>query len=142
MPRAVIDTNVFVSGIIGSSYPTQITQAWRKGKFILVISIPIIEEISEVLRRPEIKKFIRLTPGKIKAIIKALKTRAYIAPTEIKVDVIEADPADNKFLACALEGFADYIITGDKKHLLPLKNFYGIKIISPKEFVTKVLSIH
>jgi len=138
--RAVIDTNVFVSGVIGSSYPVQIIQAWRKGEFVLVISIPIIKEISEVLRRPEIKKFIRLKPTEIRKIIKALKTRTYIAPTEIKVNVIETDPADNKFLACALEGLADYLVTGDKKHLLPLKTFFEIKIISPKEFVTKVLS--
>lgn len=121
------------------TYP--IIQAWRKGKFILVTSIPIIEEISEVLRRPEIKKFIRLTPTEIRKIIKALKTRAYITPAEIKVNVIETDPTDNKFLACALEGLADYIVTGDKKHILPLKNYYGIKIITPKQFITKVLSI-
>jgi len=136
--RVVVDTNVFVSGAIGSSYPAQVIDAWHKEKFILVVSPSIIEEISAVLKRPKIKKFTGLTKKDIKEIIGALETKAFVTAGEIEVDVIKDDPDDNKFLACAIEGLADYIITGDKKHLLPLKNYQGIAIITPKEFLKRI----
>ena len=53
---------------------------------------------------------------------------------ESKVDVIKDDPTDNKYLACALEGNADYIVTGDQ-HLLKVREYRGTKIISPKELL-------
>ena len=52
-----------------------------------------------------------------------------------KIDAIKEDPADNKILECAIEANADYIITYDKKHLLKLKKFEGVNIVSPADFL-------
>jgi len=49
-----------------------------------------------------------------------------------------ADPADAKILACAVAGKADVIVTGDKRHLLPLKKYRGIPIVSPAEFLDRI----
>lgn len=52
-----------------------------------------------------------------------------------RINIIKADSSDNRFLECAVEAKANYLISGDNKHLLPLKNFRGIKITSPGEFL-------
>ena len=54
-----------------------------------------------------------------------------------KIEIIENDPDDNKILECASEAKADYIITYDQKHLIPIKEFEGIKIILPKDFLSE-----
>ncbi len=59
-----------------------------------------------------------------------------VSPT-VKLDVIKADPKDNIILECAVAGNADYIVSGDK-HLLDLKEFSGIKILKPAEFLRKI----
>lgn len=56
-----------------------------------------------------------------------------VAPTR-KIEVIKEDPSDNKFLECAIEAHADYIISGDK-HLKKLVEFEGIKIIDARKFL-------
>lgn len=117
MVRAVVDTNVFVSGTTGHSYPAQVIDAWRKERYVLITSPAIIEEISAVLRRAEIRKFTGLAEKDIREIIDTLMTKAFVSPGEVKVNVIKDDPDDDKFLASALEGIADYIVSGDK-HLL------------------------
>lgn len=117
MVRAVVDTNVFVSGTTGHSYPAQVIDAWRKERYVLITSPAIIEEISAVLRRAEIRKFTGLAEKDIREIIDTLMTKAFVSPGEVKVNVIKDDPDDDKFLASALKGIADYIVSGDK-HLL------------------------
>jgi len=57
-----------------------------------------------------------------------------------KVNVVKQDPDDNKFIEAALEGEADYIVTQDR-HLLKLKEFEGIKIVTPEEFL-RILKTH
>ena len=52
-----------------------------------------------------------------------------------KVDIVKNDEADNRILECALEAQAHYLVSGDKRHLLPLKKFEGIRIVSPAEFL-------
>lgn len=137
MIRAVIDTNVFVSGATGTSYPAQAIEAWKNQQFILITSPSIITEIHQVLHRPKIKAFTGLTNQDINQIITALATKSFVTPEKITVDLIKNDPADNKFITSALEGFADYIVTGDG-HLLSIKQHQGISIIKPKQFVQKV----
>jgi predicted nucleic acid-binding protein len=64
---------------------------------------------------------------------------AFIIPGKLDIDVIPEDPADNKIIACALEGDADFIISGDH-HLTDLKIFQGIKIVDPAAFL-KIVNI-
>jgi len=59
---------------------------------------------------------------------------AVLTPGELAVEAVADDPADDLVLACALEGNADFIISGDK-HLLNLRNYQGIQMVTPAEFL-------
>ena len=88
----------------------------------------ILDETAEGLERDfeynknEVKNII----GKILLFAKQIKPKQ-------KIDVIKDDPDDNKIIACAIESSSEYVITYDK-HLLKLKEYKGIKIITPEEF--------
>jgi len=60
---------------------------------------------------------------------------AWVVEGKAEIDVIQADPTDNKYLACALEGEADYIVSGDRHLLLDVGLYQGIKIIKAKAFL-------
>lgn len=68
----------------------------------------------------------------VKGFLQKLRTKGNVIKSKTTVNIIE-DPADNKFLECALSGKADYLVTGNTRHF-PFGEFRGIKIVSPKEF--------
>lgn len=138
MIKVVLDTNLFVSGAIScSGNPDKILRAWQEARFILVISESIIKEIEKVLRYPKIQKKYYLEEKDIQEIIESLWIDAQVTPGRLKVNLIIDDPSDNKFLSCACEGKADYIVTGDK-HLLKIKEYKGIKILNPRKFLEEL----
>jgi putative PIN family toxin of toxin-antitoxin system len=131
----VLDTNVIVSGTIGNSgSPFIILEAWRKGRFILITSQTLIDEVERVFRYPRIQKKYHITEKQVTNVIKNLINYSIATPRNIKLSVITKDPPDNEVLIAALEGEADYIVTGDAD-LLELKSYKGIKIVLPSEFV-------
>jgi putative PIN family toxin of toxin-antitoxin system len=135
MLKAVLDANLFISGLLTPKGPSaKILNLWRVGVFDLVISIPILHEIQRVIFYPKIKKRHSWTNSKIIEFLHDLSHFSIMVSGQTKVDLIKDDPTDNKFLACAFEGNADYIVTGDQ-HLLKVKGYKGTKIISPKEFL-------
>jgi len=136
--RAVIDTNVLVSGAMGSTAPARVVDAWRQNKYVLVISPHLIEEVSEVMSRPEIMEQFGITKRMVSDFVGTLSTRGFVTVGAMSVDVVKDDPDDNWVLAAAIEGGADYVVTGDKKHLLPLKSYQGVDIINPAEFLMKL----
>lgn len=134
-PRAVLDTNVFVSGLISpKGPPAAILRALRSKRFILVSSPPINEEIIEVLNRP----YIRDRYGLGDRIFDVSFVLWEVA--ELVIDVpdvrVSSDPDDDKFLATADAGRADYLVTGDVGDLLQLRKYKDVTIISPKEFAS------
>jgi predicted nucleic acid-binding protein len=56
----------------------------------------------------------------------------------VRLAVVTAKESDNRVLECAVEGQADVIVTGDRKHLLPLGSYAGIPIITPRDFLTSI----
>lgn len=133
--HAVLDTNVFVSMLMGGRVG-QINDAWREGKFTLVVSDEIVSEYLDVLQRP---KF-RLSPQLILFVMGRVQRKAqFVLPTE-RITAVIADPTDNKFLEAALAGQADCVVTGDK-HLLPLHPFRGISILKAHQFIEQLSSI-
>jgi len=134
-PRAVLDTNVFVSGLINPrGAPAAILRALRAKQFTLISSSPINEEIIEVLNRP----YIRDRYGLGDRIFDVSFILWELA--ELVIDLpnvsVSSDPDDDKFLAAAVGGRADYLVTGDVGHLLNLHNYKGVAIISPREFAS------
>ena len=137
--RVVVDTNNIISGTImnhGPSYET--LEAWRKGEFILLTSKAIIKEVERVLHYPRIQKKYHLTEKKIKQVVNNLIKYAVVTPGELKLKVIKEDPPDNEVLACAVEGKANFIVSGDED-LKRLNIYRGIRIIDAKEFVKNIL---
>lgn len=129
MIRVILDTNIFVSMALGGRIG-KINDEWRRGKFLLVVSEEIVSEYLNVLQRP---KF-RLSSTTITQIInRVYRKAAFVSPNET-LDVVHADPTDNKFVEAAIAGKADFIVSGDK-HLLDLKEFRSIPIIMAREFM-------
>jgi len=138
MMRVVLDTNVFVSALLApNSPPAGILELALQGRLRLVISPGIIREIGQVLLYPKVKKSLqkhRLSTEEVAdAIIKILKVATITPGVEIASGV-SPDPADDRVLACAIEGRADFIISGDRD-LTELESYKGIRIVTPAAFV-------
>lgn len=135
MLRAVLDTNVFVSGIKSQkAAPGQIIDAWMQKRFTVITSPQLIREIHEVLMRSPILDLLEKTPGEVNEFVKLLLQKTFVAEGKLEIDVLKKDPDDNMVLACAVEGQAKYLVTGNIKHF-PLEEYQGIKIVKPQEFV-------
>jgi putative PIN family toxin of toxin-antitoxin system len=139
MIRVVIDANVFVSAALKPhSKPAQIIDLVKEGKIALVISHTILEELKRVFRYPKIRKELCLTESEIDEALAEIAQAAILMPGKIQIRAIKDDPEDNRYLECAVEGQADFIISGDK-HLLNLKTYQGITIVTPMVFLDSYL---
>lgn len=128
--KVVFDTNIYISAIIFGGNPRACLELARKGKIEVSVSSPILLEISQKLKAKfkwSDKEVLDVIEGYSKFIKK-------VTPQQ-KLSIIKADPTDNKILECAKEAKADFIVSGDVKHLLSLKNFENTKIVSAKQFL-------
>lgn len=136
--RLVVDTNIIVSGLItNGTPPAKVLDAVHTKKITLLISDEILTEYLRVLEYPHIRKYKKITDEAIGHL-----TALFINEVE-RVEVLteitkSPDPDDNKFLSLAVEGQADYLITGDKADLLSFKEISGIKIITARQAVEKL----
>jgi uncharacterized protein len=134
--KVVLDANVYVSAVLSKSgNPQEILQQWRVDAFEILTSQDTLAELSRVLRYPKIAKLHQWTEGEIEEFIKLLSEEAVFVTPQTKLDVVKADESDNRYLECAVAGQASYLVTGDKRHLLPLKAYQGIRIVSPAIFM-------
>lgn len=130
MFKVVIDTNVFVSSFFGG-IPRKIISLWKNDEIVLCLSQGIIEEYLEVLNRLGLKE-----KSEIENLTK-LFAEGYNAVFTAKtpnIEVVKDDPEDNKFLECAVALDCKIIVSGDK-HLLELRKYIDIEILSPREFI-------
>jgi uncharacterized protein len=135
--RAVIDTNLFVSGIFAKdTLSAQLQNLWIDQEFKLVTSLEIIKEISRVLSYPRIKERFKPREENVRRFFRLIFRKAIISKDIYQTDRITDDPTDNKFLACALEKKADYIVSRDP-HLRNLKHYHGIQIVDATTFIGK-----
>lgn len=126
MYAIVLDTNVLVSGsIVPRGNPAFILDSWRNGKIQIVTSFEILAEFQRVM----LEKF-HAPQHEVEMLNAFFIWKGKLIEPKQKFDIIKEDPSDNKFLEVAVEGKADYIVSGDKD-LLRLKSFMGIQIISP-----------
>ncbi len=136
-PRLVIDTNVFVSGLIsGTGPPARILRSLREERAIHLVSDPIVEEYLRVLGYPRIRKFRKITDAFVADIAAYLvyQTERIELQSQIKMS---RDPDDDVFLNTALDGRATLLITGDKTDLLALRVMRSIPIVSAREAVLR-----
>ena len=138
MLRVVVDTNVFVSSLLNKlGTPARLIDAWRERKFLLLTSDALIAEILEVLRLPRIREKYRLLPEEIEQLASLLAQDGLMVSGHLDVKGSVVDPDDEMVLACALEGQADYIVSGDA-HLLELGEFAGIPILTVRQFLDRL----
>lgn len=130
MFKVVFDTNLYISAILTPGKQREILNLAKDEKIDLFISEYILEEISRILK----EKFDWPDQDIRKALIQIEEVASLVFPAE-RIDVIKIHPEDNFILGCALAAGADFLISGDKKHILPLKEFRGIKILAPAEFL-------
>ena len=129
-PRVVIDTNVFISGLNFAGKPSEILELLIKGNIEVFISPFILSEIERIL-----KERFEWNEGNIHRVLNRIKRQTILVHPKLKVTVIKENDDDNRILECAIEGKVQYLISGDRKHLLPLKEYQGTKILSPSEFL-------
>ena len=136
--RAVLDTNIMVSvAFAKEGLARELRDLIADEAFTLVTSKEIVKELYRVLLYPHIVKRFKPSKNDINEFIAMILDRADITKGLYQVKKIEDDPTDNMFLACAIEGKADYIVSRDP-HLRNLKHYRRVQIVGAKTFVDKV----
>jgi putative PIN family toxin of toxin-antitoxin system len=136
MTRAVLDANVLVSAILSPhGAPAQVLLACRAQAFDLLISPASLDELDRVLRYPKLARRHGWSKSERRAFLFSLAAFSIPTPGNLTVRVVEDDPDDDRYLACATEGGADYIVSGDR-HLLEIREYQGIPILTPRAFLT------
>lgn len=131
MIKAVLDTNILVSGLIeGRGASAAIVDAWRNWEIIVLTTQKQMEEVGEVLRRPHIRKHHGMSNEDIEEFLEEFREFSVEVDVGEIRKVIEEDPDDDFLLALAAAGSADYIVSGDR-HILALKQYWGIRCVSP-----------
>jgi len=130
--RVVVDTNVFISSLLNTEgNPRKVIDLWRFEKITLCLSKEILAEYFAVLGRFGMSE--EPEGGELVQLFQKRYNQVFLTsiPT---ISAISGDPADNKFIECAVAADAKYIISGDR-HLLNLKVFKGIRILPPTKFL-------
>jgi uncharacterized protein len=139
MITVVLDANQYASALLKSrSNSARILKLVSDGDVNLLISAPILAELRRVLFYPKLAKIHRRTAKGIERFIRKLEKIAFVTPGKLSIQAVPDDPTDDKYLVCAVEGGADFIVSGDR-HLKDLKEFQGIPIVDPATFL-KIIS--
>jgi len=137
MTRAVLDTNIVVSGTFWSGASFQVMRLIDDGIVDLVLSPDILREYSEILSSEEILARTAANRRLVEKVIRKISNRAiFVAPTP-KLRVVKDDPDDDKFIEAAVAGDAGIIVTKDR-HLLKLVRYGKIEIITPEAFLSVI----
>lgn len=135
-PKVIIDTSTFVAAYLSKSQtsgPKMVLQRWVDGYFTLVMSPQLLEELVLKLDEKSIPEDV------IEELVSDIQARALNISGNYHTDFLnDVDPKDNIVLAAALEASADYIVTLDGKHLIPIKYFHGTYIVYPNSFLRAI----
>jgi putative PIN family toxin of toxin-antitoxin system len=130
--KTVIDTNVIISAVRWGGIPRQVFEQITLDKSELIMSYEQLLEVEHTARYPRLN----LSPADIEVLMEFIKITFTLVYIPKKLNVIKEDPSDNIILETATDHNAEYVISGDK-HLLKLKQYKNIKIVTPKEFLLK-----
>ncbi len=135
--KIVLDTNVLISARIGrNGNPARVLKhILEHGPDVeLLTSTDLLSEVRRVFHYPRIMRKYRLNEDEIVLYLQLIEAASTLVKVQSVPAVVKEDPDDDRVLACAIEGEADYIVTGDP-HLLTLEEYEGIKIVSPRDFL-------
>lgn len=137
MLRLVLDTNTVLSGLLWGGTPARLVAAARAGEIALWSSGPLLDELRDVIHREKFALLLNtrdLLPDDLFDGYVALCQTADLAP----IGRVSVDPDDDKVLASALAARAHLIVTGDRRHLLILRQFEGIPIVTAAQALAMV----
>ena len=132
--KIVLDTNVLISGIYFGGLPGKILDAWGARQFQLLASTDILQEYLNVAERLAD----RYAGVEYESILGLIIQNAELVQTSGLPEPVSTDPDDDKFLACALAGDSTTIVSGDSD-LLNVSGYRGVKVLTPKAFVSECL---
>ena len=137
MLRAVLDANVLASALIRPQGPPGqiVSLLFEEQAFDLIVSEAILAELRRCLAYPRVRKYLTATNEELDVWVTALGLVADIVKGEKLLNVVADDPGDDKYLAAAVNGNADYLVSGDR-HLLDIREYEGIRIVTPRRFLT------
>lgn len=145
MIKALLDTNALYSGIHSpEGTPGKILIQGFERVYHACSTKPILDELTGILERPRVRKDLLAgiyTSEELEALLYQIYNCFDILPLHGITHVVESDPDDSHVLSATIQNKVDYLVSGDKKHILPLKDFpdikrLGIKVVSPKEFLS------
>lgn len=128
--RVVLDTCVLISGLNFAGTPSRLLRLLLQGEMLWFISPFILEELQRVLT----EKF-RWEEERVQRALRLIREVATEIDPPRSVSVVQAKDDDNRIIECALAAGAHYLITGDKRHLLPLGEFRGVAIVTAADFL-------
>ena len=131
--KTVFDTNVLVSALIKNGKPKELFLKAVNGQIELIVSKGILEEFSEVTQDSRIRKYVE--DDDIVTFLETIGKIAKVVKVKSRFSAVKEDPDDDAILRTAFDGKADFIVSGDK-HLLALKEFREIRIITVDEMAT------
>lgn len=134
--RIVIDTSVLISALITADTPPDLLyQAWKNARFELITSQDQLDEVTRVSGYKKLQRF--LAPKDVADLLSTIDSCAIIL-TDLPSVAFSPDPNDNHIIAAAIAGAADFIVSGDKQHLLSLQEVAGIPIITARQAIERL----
>jgi putative PIN family toxin of toxin-antitoxin system len=120
--------------MIWGGLPADIVKAAEDGRITIVVSEGILEEVNRTLAYQRLREIYEEAGVSREELLETVLRIGKIRDVETKLKVVQEDPSDNKFLECAVESGADYIVSGDE-HLLRIKQYQKTQIVSVRQFI-------
>lgn len=136
--RLVLDTNIVIAGLLWSGPPRQLLEAAVPGKVELISSAVLLDELAHALSYPRFAARIDAFGTSIAALVAQYTALvSLVAPASVP-RVVTNDADDDHVIAAAVAARAELIVTGDRKHLLPIGGHQGIAIVTAREVVDRL----
>jgi len=133
--RAVLDTNVLISGVIATGVPHELLVRGFDHEYQIIVSVATLTEFREtLLKYPE--RF-GMNETEVQQEVETIRYFAEFVDPDEEITAVKPDPDDDKFLEAAVAGDVDYLVSGDT-HLLDIESFRGIDIVNPRTFYERL----
>ena len=131
--RAVLDTNILVSGILWRGVPFELLRWAEKNSLTIYTSLDIMTEVYGVLHYPKFQKYIASQQTSSEDLFTKIASLCTIIQVKQVISGVCPDADDEKFLSCALDANVEVLVSGDR-HLLDLKQYKSVRILTAREF--------
>ena len=137
--RIVLDTNVVLSALLWRGTPHHLLATiGQRSSILLYSSTALLEELADVLTRPSATKRLALIGRSAREVLADFVEAIELVEPASVPRVVVGDVDDDQVIAAAIAARADLIVSGDRKHLLPLGSHQGIDIVDAAEAVRRI----